>query len=61
MTDQELDPAIVKLVEYGKTKKVLNWDEINDMLVEAFTVPFSTKSYKRRNDAIDNVLDRAFS
>ncbi len=32
MTDQELDPAIVKLVEYGKTKKVLNWDEINDML-----------------------------
>lgn len=32
MTDQELDPAIVKLVEYGKTKKVLNWDEINEML-----------------------------
>ena len=32
MTDQELDPAIVKLVEYGKAKKVLNWDEINEML-----------------------------
>ncbi|MBO7420395.1 MAG: RNA polymerase sigma factor RpoD [Spirochaetaceae bacterium] len=32
MTDQELDPAIVKLVEYGKAKKVLNWDEINDLL-----------------------------
>ena len=32
MTDQELDPAIVKLVEYGKTKKVLNYDEITDML-----------------------------
>lgn len=32
MTDQELDPAVKKLVEYGISKKMITWDELNDML-----------------------------
>ena len=32
MTDQELDPAVKKLIEYGKSKNVLSWDEINEIL-----------------------------
>ena len=32
MTDQELDPAIAKLIEYGKVKKQITWDELNDQL-----------------------------
>jgi RNA polymerase primary sigma factor len=28
------DPAILKLIEYGKTKKVLSFDEVNDFLPE---------------------------
>lgn len=35
MTDLELDPAVVKLLEYGKEKKVLSWDEMNDLLPES--------------------------
>jgi RNA polymerase primary sigma factor len=34
MTDLELDPAVVKLLEYSKEKKVLSWDELNDLLPE---------------------------
>lgn len=34
MTDLELDPAVAKLLEYGKEKKVLSWDEMNDLLPE---------------------------
>ncbi len=34
MTDLELDPAVVKLLEYAKEKKVLSWDEMNDLLPE---------------------------
>ena len=34
MTDLELDPAVVKLLEYAKEKKVLSWDELNDLLPE---------------------------
>lgn len=34
MTDLELDPAVVKLLEYGKEKKVISWDELNDLLPE---------------------------
>ncbi len=32
MTDQELDPVIVKLLEYAKEKKSLTWDELNSLL-----------------------------
>ena len=32
MTDQELDPVIVKLLEYAKEKKILSWDELNSLL-----------------------------
>ena len=32
MTDQELDPVIVKLLEYAKEKKSLTWDELNSIL-----------------------------
>jgi RNA polymerase primary sigma factor len=35
MTDLALDPAVVKLLEYAKDKKVLSWDEVNDLLPEA--------------------------
>jgi len=34
MTDLELDPAVVKLLEYGNEKKVISWDELNDLLPE---------------------------
>lgn len=29
-----LDPAVVKLLDYAKEKKVLSWDELNDLLPE---------------------------
>lgn len=32
MTDLALDPAVVKLLEYASEKKVLSWDEVNDLL-----------------------------
>jgi len=32
MTDLELDPAVIKLLEYAKEKKILSWDEMNDLL-----------------------------
>lgn len=34
MTDLELDPAVAKLLEYAKEKKILSWDEMNDLLPE---------------------------
>lgn len=34
MTDLILDPAVVKLLDYAKEKKVLSWDELNDLLPE---------------------------
>lgn len=34
MTDLMLDPAVVKLLDYAKEKKVLSWDELNDLLPE---------------------------
>lgn len=34
MTDLALDPAVTKLLEYAKDKKVLSWDELNDLLPE---------------------------
>ncbi len=35
MTDLELDPAVAKLLEYGKEKKIISWDEVNDLLPES--------------------------
>lgn len=35
MTDLELDPAVIKLLEYAKEKKILSWDEVNDLLPES--------------------------
>ncbi|NLM00874.1 MAG: RNA polymerase sigma factor RpoD [Treponema sp.] len=32
--DQELNPAVAKLIEVGKQKKLINWDEINKILPE---------------------------
>ncbi len=32
MIEQELDPAVAKLIEYGKDKKQVTWDEIQDIL-----------------------------
>jgi RNA polymerase primary sigma factor len=32
--DLELDPAIVKLIEYGRTKKTISFDELSDFLPE---------------------------
>ncbi|MDR1748711.1 MAG: RNA polymerase sigma factor RpoD [Spirochaetaceae bacterium] len=32
MTDLELEPAIAKLISYGKEKKTLNWEEVNEFL-----------------------------
>lgn len=30
--DQELDPAIAKLIEHAKAKLIITWDEVNDFL-----------------------------
>ncbi|MCR4790987.1 MAG: RNA polymerase sigma factor RpoD, partial [Treponemataceae bacterium] len=32
MTDNELDSAIAKLIDYAKDKKQVNWDELNELL-----------------------------
>lgn len=32
MMDQELDPAIAKLIEHAKAKQIITWDEVNDFL-----------------------------
>ena len=29
---QQLDPAVAKLLDYAKSKKELTWDEINELL-----------------------------
>ncbi|MEJ5190136.1 MAG: RNA polymerase sigma factor region1.1 domain-containing protein, partial [Breznakiellaceae bacterium] len=34
MTDLQLDPAVVKLIEYAKEKKILSYDELSDFLPE---------------------------
>lgn len=34
MTDLQLDPAVAKLIEYGKEKKTLSYDELSDFLPE---------------------------
>jgi RNA polymerase primary sigma factor len=34
MSDLELDPAIIKLLEYAKEKKTISFDELSDMLPE---------------------------
>lgn len=34
MSDQELDPAVAKLLEFAKEKKEISWDELTDMLPE---------------------------
>ena len=28
--EQQLDPAVAKLLDYGKSKKEITWDEINE-------------------------------
>jgi RNA polymerase primary sigma factor len=37
MTDLQLDPAVVKLIEYAKEKKTLSYDELSDFLPEHIT------------------------
>lgn len=34
--DQELDPAVNKLLEYVKDKQIISWDEINEVLGQDF-------------------------
>ncbi|GAB1454981.1 MAG: RNA polymerase sigma factor RpoD [Spirochaetia bacterium] len=46
MGDPELDPAIVKLLEYGKSKKTISFDELSDFLPEEML----------NSDKIDGVL-----
>jgi RNA polymerase primary sigma factor len=46
MTDLQLDPAVVKLIEYAKEKKTLSYDELSDFLPEHIV----------NSDKIDEVL-----
>ena len=32
--EQQLDPAVAKLLDYGKSKKEITWDEINELLTQ---------------------------
>ena len=34
--DQELDPVVVKLLDYAKDKQIISWDEINEILGQDF-------------------------
>ncbi len=34
--DQELDPKVVKLLDYAKDKQIVSWDEINEILGQDF-------------------------
>ncbi len=34
--DQELDPVVIKLLEYAKDKQIISWDEINEILGQDF-------------------------
>ena len=34
MTELQTEPAVLKLLEYGKKKKTLSYDEVNDFLPE---------------------------
>ena len=34
--DQELDPKVVKLLDYAKDKQIISWDEINEILGQDF-------------------------
>jgi RNA polymerase primary sigma factor len=36
MTDQELDPAVAKLLEYASAKQLITWDDINTYLSPEF-------------------------
>lgn len=46
MSEIEVDPAIQKLLEYAKAKKIISFDELSDFLPEALL----------NSDKIDNVL-----
>ena len=46
MGDPDIDPAIVKLLEYAKSKKTISFDELSDFLPEEFL----------NSDKIDGVL-----
>jgi RNA polymerase primary sigma factor len=46
MTDLQLDPAVLKLIEYAKEKKSLSYDELSDFLPE----------YIANSDKIEQVL-----
>jgi RNA polymerase primary sigma factor len=46
MTDLQLDPAVLKLIEYAKEKKTLSYDELSDFLPE----------YIVNSDKIEQVL-----
>jgi len=35
MTDLQADPAVIKLLEYAKTKKSISYDEVNDFLPDS--------------------------
>ena len=35
MTELALDPAVVKLLEYGREKKIISWDDVNDILPDS--------------------------
>lgn len=46
MSDLQLDPAVIMLLEYAKTKKTISYDELNDFLPEQIV----------NSDKIDEVL-----
>ncbi|MDR2898278.1 MAG: RNA polymerase sigma factor RpoD, partial [Spirochaetaceae bacterium] len=47
MTDLELEPVIAKLISYGKDKKILSWEEINEILPNEVVI---------NSDLMDKVL-----
>jgi RNA polymerase primary sigma factor len=49
MPDMALDPAVIKLIEYAREKKILSFDELSDFLPEEYT---------GNSDIIDQVLSR---
>ncbi|MGI5172050.1 RNA polymerase sigma factor RpoD [Treponema sp. OMZ 840] len=36
--DQELDPAVVKLIEHGKAKQIITWEDVNEFLPQEIII-----------------------
>ena len=36
--DKELDPAVLKLIEHGKIKQIISWNDVSDFLPQELII-----------------------